>query len=121
MGNDQVSSLSNWLILVTSPQVSLQNAAGHCISDPDLVAKKFKDFYQELYSSTVHYSQDDLSSFQQNVQFPSLPPFQVTQLEAPITTNDIEEAMAHLAPSKAPGSDRLSLRVLYSISRGYGS
>lgn len=46
-----------------------------------------------------------LTDFLSTVVFPTLTSSQVEMLEAPISTDDIEEAMSHLAPSKAPGSD----------------
>lgn len=86
--------------------VTLQMNSGSQISDPDLVAKGFRTFYSDLYSSTAHYSCDELSAFLQGVV---LNPSQATQLEAPITTDCTEEALAHLPSSKAPSSDGLPL------------
>lgn len=89
--------------------VSLHTAFGQPISDPDLVAGEFRTFFASLYSPTTNHSPEDLTELLSTITFPSLTPAQVTLLEPPISTDNIEEAIAHLAPSKAPGSGGLPL------------
>lgn len=89
--------------------VSLQSASGTRITDPDLVAEEFRSFYSNLYCSTARYSQQELLAFLQGIDFPTLTPSQIAQLDAPITTDCIAEALAQLPASKASGSDGLPL------------
>lgn len=89
--------------------VSLQSTSGASITDPDLVAEEFKAFYSNLYSSRANYSQEELSAFLLTIDFPMLTPSQIAQLDAPITTDCITEALSQLPVSKPPGSDGLPL------------
>lgn len=89
--------------------IALRNATGVLTLDPDRVANEFHLFYTSLYSSTTTNSRQEIADFLSNVNLPQLTPTQIEMLEASITKDDIAEAMSHLAPSKAPGSDGLSL------------
>lgn len=73
------------------------------------MAEEFKRFYSNLYISPARHSPEELTLFLHDINFPTLTPSQISLLEAPITTDYMEEALAHLPPSKAPGSNRLLL------------
>lgn len=73
------------------------------------MAEDFKRFYSDLYTSTARHSPEEQTLFLHDIDFPTLTPTQTSLLEAPITTDGIEEALAHLSLSKAPGSNGLPL------------
>ncbi|XP_073480018.1 uncharacterized protein [Aquarana catesbeiana] len=117
LGRSQEKGGWNWWINYILGNYSwLKSASGSTITDPDQVAEEFRTFYSDLYSSTTHYSQDELITFLQTITFPTLTSSQVEQLEAPITTECIAEALAQLPASKAPGSDGLPLEFYKQFS-----
>lgn len=80
--------------------VQLQSTSGNTILDPVQVADEIRLIYSDLYTSTASYSQDELTLFLQDIEFPTLSHSQIAPLEAPITTNCIAEALAHLPPQR---------------------
>ncbi|XP_077323277.1 uncharacterized protein LOC143956976 [Lithobates pipiens] len=89
--------------------VSLRGSNGTLITDPDAVAEEFRTFYASLYSSVTTAAGDEVDGLLETLDLPSITPAQVALLEAPISTDDIAEAMSLLNKSKAPGSDGLPL------------
>lgn len=110
----QANCSHTWPPLVVA---TLQSVSGDAIRDPSQVANEFRQFYSDLYTSTGHHSQDDLTELLQDIDFLTLTLSQVKQLEAPITTDCIAAAMAHLPPSKALGSDKLPLEFYDQFSK----
>lgn len=52
--------------------VMLPSASGDMITDPSKVADEFRGFYSDLYTSTACHSQDKLTAFLQDIDFPTL-------------------------------------------------
>lgn len=57
-----------------------------------------------------------MESFLTEVHFPQLTEEQATELEAPLTTEEIAEAIAKFPRSKSPGSDGLPIELYSSYS-----
>lgn len=96
--------------------VALRGTTGDLIRDPENVAGEFCSFYTSLYSSTTNNSKQDIADFLSTVDFTQITSTQFELLEASITEDDIAEAMFHLAPSKALGSDGLPLEFYTNYS-----
>lgn len=96
--------------------VSLIDTEGNSITDPFQVASQFLQFYKNLYKSRTTHTQAELQTSLNTIQFPRLKPEQVKLLDAPITTQDISDAIAQLAKSKAPGLDGLPLEFSATYS-----
>lgn len=77
--------------------------------DPSLVAATFCSYYANLYASQVNVTTQETQAFLQTIPLPQLSETQVTDLEAPLNTDEIALAIASLAPTKALGQDGLSL------------
>lgn len=83
--------------------VSLRDTKDILISDPDVVAGEFRSFFVSLYSSSTNNPKEEVETLLAGIDLPMLTRSQVELLEAPVTEDDIVEAMSHLNPSKAPG------------------
>lgn len=96
--------------------VSLVTPQGDMVTDPPQVAARFQTFYGDLYKSQSTHSQQDIQNFLRTIQFPKLNLEQIELLEAPITQDDITEAISQLSKSKAPGLDGLPLEFYDTFS-----
>lgn len=96
--------------------VALRDHTGDLIQDPDGVVDVFRAFYASLYSSKTDKSKQEITDFLSNIAFTQLTSSQIEILEAPISKDDVAEAMSHLASSKAPGSDGLPLEFYNTYS-----
>lgn len=105
--------------------VSLQSTNGEMISEPDRVAGEFRSYFMSLYTSTVDNTSEDTEALLSTVELPTLSQPHIEMLEAPISTDDIAEAMSHLKVSKAPdpmASPLNSIKLMQIIlSLGYTS
>lgn len=84
--------------------VSLTDPQGNDITDLQQVAEEFGKFYRTLYTSRVTHTPQETRDYLAGVKFPKLTKDQLDLLDAPITKEDISEAISCLAASKAPGS-----------------
>lgn len=89
--------------------IALHSPEGQKITDPPVVSSKFREFFMDLYNSRTQEGPDDMISFLEGVAFPQLTPEQRELLEAPLTKEEIDAAIASFAKSKSPGSDGLPI------------
>lgn len=87
--------------------VSLRTPGGSLLTDPDEVAREFRSFFASLYTSATDKSREEIDTLLRGINLPTLAQSQVDLLEAPISKDEITEAMSLLNTSKAPGSDGL--------------
>lgn len=71
----------------------------------------FKLFFQDVYSSKVQPSQEDICSFLEKYPIPCLSDSDSALLSAPLTEEELLEALAHAQNSRAPGADGLPAEV----------
>lgn len=71
----------------------------------------FKLFFQDVYSSKVQPSQDDICSFLDKYPIPCLSDSDSALLSALLTEEELLEAIAHAQNSRAPGTDGLPAEV----------
>lgn len=84
--------------------IALGTDTGGVITDPELITTMFADFFQNVYTSKVDYPPRALCKLIDSLVFPTLTEIQVAMLEAPISADDIQFAIA-----KAPGLDGLPI------------
>lgn len=82
-----------------------------------MVAGEFRSFFASLYSSAASKSGEEMAEMLADIELPMLSQSQNEMLEAPITRDDIEDAISHLNPSKAPGSDGLPLEFYTTYAK----
>lgn len=76
---------------------------------PPSLTSRFRDFFTELYTSTVPDAIEPMNLFLESVSFPQLTEDQVNLLEAPLKTEEIASAVARFSRSKSPGLDGLPI------------
>lgn len=96
--------------------VSVRVTQGNSITDPSQVASQFQQFYESLYKSQSVHTQREIQSYLNTIQFPRLNPEQVKLMDAPITIQNVTDAIAQLAKSKVPGLDGLPLEFYATYS-----
>lgn len=74
-----------------------------------MVSSLFRDFLEELYTSTSLADEGPMTSFLGGISLPHLSADQIGLLEAPLTTKEIAGAIAGFARSKSPVSDGLPI------------
>lgn len=77
------------------------------MTDPVAIYGCFVRFYQRLYSSRADYTEVDLCSHLAGIKFPTLPLDLQTELDAPITVEEVQQAIYFPQCGKTPGSDGL--------------
>lgn len=96
--------------------ISLHGDDGILLTDPPEVTAKFRDFFAELYTSRTPNERDSMNHFLENIPFPRLTEDQISMLDAPLTTDEIAEALAGFTRSKSPGSDGLPVEFYLQYS-----
>lgn len=94
--------------------ISLSSDDGTMVLEPRRVTEIFRNFYTNLYTSTVGNAHSDVESFLGEIQLPHLTVQQMTDLDRSLSTEEIAEAIAAFPRSKSPGSDGLRLHKLYN-------
>lgn len=69
------------------------------------IMKEFVTFYSALYATRAHYTIVELDDYLSEVSLPKLTRGQADELDAPLTTEEIEEAIQSFARHKTPGLD----------------
>lgn len=95
---------SSHIVAVANPQGTI------CYSTQDII-DTFKDFFQEVYTSKVHPSQEDICTFLDKYPLPCISTADAGLLNAPLTEEELLEALAHTQNDKAPGADGLPAEV----------
>lgn len=85
------------------PSIRTQN--GEVTTDPKKINDAFRSFYSDLYKSEVALDHTKLEAFLSQVNLPCLTEDVAQQLAAPITLNELKEAVAEMQRGKAPGWD----------------
>lgn len=83
----------------------IQAAGGSSIRDPALINCRFSEYYKTLYSSRATYTLQELSQCLDLVDLLSLSPVQRENLEAPISLNEVRQAIGVLQSGKIPGPE----------------
>lgn len=96
--------------------ITLHDKDRQPITDPFVVSSKFRDFFTELYTSTVSEDTTIMDHFLSNIILPQLSESQVELLEAPLTVEEIKFAIADFTRSKSPGSDGLPIEFYAHFS-----
>lgn len=74
-------------------------------SDPAEINNTFMEFYKLLYSSDFPDTPPDLRSFFDKIDTPTLDQNLAKDLERPVTTSELAEAVKSLQSGKSPGPD----------------
>lgn len=72
---------------------------------PPSVNGRFREFFEELYTSRVDYLDSDLSSFLDSVAFPFLTMEDRERVEGNVTLKEVQAAVSGLKGGKTPGAD----------------
>lgn len=83
--------------------VSLRGVRGAVVAEPDAVAEEFRSFFASLYSSVANSPRGEIADMLADIELPTLSKSQVDILEAPISVDEIMQALSTLNPSKVPG------------------
>ena len=89
--------------IITSTQLT--------VTDTPSILKEFYSFYKDLYSSKVIYPVEDLTRFLESITLPQLEEMDREHLNAPLTLEEFQVALATFPNSKAPGSDGLPIEL----------
>lgn len=76
------------------------------ITNDDIINKRFKQFYEHLYTAEV---KDDSDSFLKSVKLQRLSDHQKEDIRKVFTTSEIEAAIKAFPEKKAPGIDGLPI------------
>lgn len=69
---ERQSRLLAWLEVENSCIANIKAEYGTLLSEPDQMNAKFKQYYTHLYASRATYSLEDLTSFLDTIEFPTL-------------------------------------------------
>ena len=77
------------------------------IYEPSEIEQLFKNYYECLYSQPPSINNEQIQSFLEKLDLPTIGEKQNDILTKPITKKEIEKAFGHLKTNKTPGSDGL--------------
>lgn len=83
---------------------TITSNAGITTSDPDQINQIFHAYYTKLYGKEDFQTEAD-EIFLSNIQLPSLTKEQLSDLNAPITIEEITQTITNLKSRKSPGPD----------------
>ena len=89
--------------------IKLKIANNIITSNPLKIVQKFSSHLKTLYSEANTCNDTEADSFSQ-IQLPQMKETQKTQLEKPITQDDVAAAIKELKLNKRPGPDGFSTR-----------
>ena len=91
---------------------SIYNTNNELIETPALVLKNISVFYQDLLNGDIANSNNDsinnLETFMENIDHPTLNNEEMESLEAPLNMNELKTALYQLNRDSAPGIDGLT-------------
>lgn len=86
-------------------------AQGTLCYSTQAIIHTFKNFFQDVYTSKVHPSHEDIHTFLDKYPIPCMSDTDAEQLNVPLTEEKLLEALAHAQNGKAPGADGLPAEV----------
>lgn len=89
----------------TTSVANIKEASGRLLSDPRDINRCFASYYEDLYSSRVQYSADELQTYIDAIELPCLSVAARQRLDAPLTLKEIQTAIGSLQSGKTPGDD----------------
>lgn len=84
--------------------LSVMDASGFQITEPELVHQHFVRHYQDLLSPRLSHGRPSVGDIREAIQFP-LTSDQVSFLDRPVSDSEIRDTIFSLARGKAPGPD----------------
>ncbi|XP_012819057.2 uncharacterized protein LOC105947410 [Xenopus tropicalis] len=110
---EQGDKISKLLAYLSKPQNNstaishIRQDDGTLTTEPKTIAQQFASYYKNLYTTTVTYTKAQLIQYLASIPIPKLTPADRAYLDAPITRQEIADAIATLPPNKTPGPDGL--------------
>uniref|UniRef100_A0A671WYB0 Reverse transcriptase domain-containing protein n=1 Tax=Sparus aurata TaxID=8175 RepID=A0A671WYB0_SPAAU len=83
----------------------IKDGSGVLQEDPVVINSVFSSFYESLYKSEFLSDPADMHTFLDELQFPSINPELVNQLDSDLTTQELNSALQNMQNNKAPGPD----------------
>ena len=90
---------------------AIRTAGGEISTNGQAVINTFCEYYKTLYKSKKGARRGDMEDFFQAITVPTLPAKDMQDLEAPITLEEIKQAVAGMPNQKTPGPDGLPIEV----------
>lgn len=90
---------------------SITTSSTLTVTDTPSILKEFCSFYQNLYSSRVSYPAEELTQFLDSITLLQLQDTDKKLLNAPLTLEELQLALAEFPNSKAPGNDGLPIEL----------
>ena len=94
----------------------IRTANGGTTSDSALINDAFKDFYSTLYTSQAGGDDLAVSAFLDPLDIPTISQSQMEDLETPITSAEVAQAIASMQSGKSPGPDGLPAEFFKKFS-----
>lgn len=85
----------------------IKDGSGALQEDPVVINSVFSSFYESLYKSEFSSDPTDMHKFLDELQFPSINPELVNQLDSALTIQELNLALQSMQNNKAPGPDGL--------------
>lgn len=83
----------------------IKDSAGKPYHNPKDINTVFKNYYQDLYTSSHNPNASDIHQFLNNINLPHLTTEQTNLLEQPITPAEFHNALNKMENNRAPGPD----------------
>lgn len=83
----------------------IMTTQGQISDTPEDIMMTFLDFYKDLYSSRADYTDSQLTDYLTQISLPSLSAENGGCLEAPVSAEEIAEAISQLSAHKTRGLD----------------
>lgn len=102
---DKTWNLLAWLSKEHSHIASIaviRDEVGALLTDPVAINDCFARFYHMLYSSRDDYTEEDLCTYLAAIEFPTLQLELQTELDAPITLEEVQQDIYSLQSGKIP-------------------
>lgn len=94
---------------------AIRDSTGVLFSDPSAINNIFKDFNCKLYKSKLSVDTIEINNFLKPLDLFSLAPHQVMQLDAPISLEELKEAVISMRTHKSPGLDGIPPELMVAV------
>ena len=91
--------------------------SGDLLTDPKQINSCFREFYSNLYSSSLEVNEEDFNIFFDKLVIPQLPEFCKVELDAPILEIELMEAIQAFPSGKSPGPDGFGSEFYKAFSK----